>query len=225
MTLFKPVVAHWCGRIHRLKITRRENSARFPDALSMKKSTRTGSLISFWRVLSREENLPPIGFLLSSLRFILWGSERALNSLSKLMWCFAKFYLICFFHKFEESILTIIYSFIVKQLPFWTNQIPKDNFHGEKTWKRLSCLQDTGWSSFKSMKFECKVLQGAIKRKKCKKQKNKKKKNSLNICPWIITREKSSSIIFCGCKIRIRVTFCKALTIMINGRSIVCLMI
>ena len=132
MTLFKPVVAHWCGRIHRLKITRREFSARFPDALSMKKSTRTGSLISFWRVLSRKENLPPIGFLLSSLRFILWGSERALNSLSKLMWCFAKFYLICFFHKFEESILTIIYSFIVKQLSFWTNQIPKDNFHGEK---------------------------------------------------------------------------------------------
>ena len=133
MTLFKPVVAHWCGRIHWLKITRREFSARFPDALSMKKSTRTGSLISFWRVLSRKENLPPIGFLLSSLRFILWGSERALNSLSKLMWCFAKFYLICFFHKFEESILTIINSFIVKQ-SFWTNQIPKDNFHGEKTW-------------------------------------------------------------------------------------------
>ena len=160
MTLFKPVVARWCGRIHRLKITRREFSAQFPDALSMKKSTRTGSLISFWCVLSRKKNLPPIGFLLSSLRFILWGSERALNSLSKLMWCFAKFYLICFFHKFEESILTIINSFIVKQPSFWTNQIPKDNFHGEKTWKRLSCLQDTGWSSFKSMKFECKVLQG-----------------------------------------------------------------
>ena len=171
------------------------------------------------RIFSRSESFS----ILSDLS--CGRSERALNSLWKLMWCFAKFYLICFFHKFEESILTIINSFIVKQLPFWTNQIPKDNFHGEKTWKRLSCFQDTGWSSFKSMKFECKVLQGAIKRKKWKKQKNKKKKNSLNICPWIITREKSSSIIFCGCKIRICVTFCKALTIMINGRSIVCLMI
>ena len=101
-------------------------------------------------------------------------SERALNSLSKLMWCFAKFYLICFFHKFEESILTTINSFIVKQPSFWTNQIPKDNFHGEKTWKRLSCLQDMDWSSFRSMKLECKALQGAIKERNAKKKIQKK---------------------------------------------------
>ena len=174
MALFKPVVAHWCGRIHQLIITRGENSARFPDALSMKKSVRTGSLMSFWRVPSRKEILLSIGILLSSLRFILWRSERALNSLSKLMWCVAKFYLICFFHKFEESILTIINSFIVKQPSFWTNQIPKDNFHGEKTWKRLSCLQDTDWSSFRSMKLECKALQGAIKERNAKKKIQKK---------------------------------------------------
>ena len=84
MTLFKPVVAHWCGRIHQLIITRRENSARFPDALSMKKSARTGSLMSFWRVPSRKENLLSIGILLSSLRFILWAKRTCSEQLVKI---------------------------------------------------------------------------------------------------------------------------------------------
>ena len=62
--------------------------------------------MSFWRVPSRKENLLSIGILLSSLRFILWAKRTCSEQLVKIDVVF------------EEFILTIINSFIVKQPSF-----------------------------------------------------------------------------------------------------------